>query len=315
VGRMAKLEAVLIIAYRRSANLERLLELCQKAEIPRVYVSLDAVDGDDALALEDNLNCVKIIQTFQRKYPGKLIAKLNTANLGCAVNVVSSCDWFFSLETFGVVLEDDCIPAEDFFGYVEQMGEKLESDSRIWLICGTQLAPPHQDSDGAILSRYALIWGWATSNINWVQISVSLRQSVRSFSNNKNTSVENSYWYYGALRAEEGLVDVWDTILVQRMRALGKYAILPRTNLVTNVGFDSRATHTTGTNLVKQQPIGKYLHSEDLSYDSEVDGYLRRNIYKIYTFRYLTNRIRNLLDLSAKWSKKENKDSLRNRLS
>jgi hypothetical protein len=138
---------------------------------------------------------------------------------------------------------------------------------------------------------------------------------VKNFSNNKNISVENSYWYYGALRAEKGLVDVWDTILVQRMRALGKYAILPRTNLVTNIGFDSRATHTTGNKLVEQQPTGPYLHSEVLSYDLDVDIYLRRNIYKIYTFRYFSNRVRNLLDFRTKWGNQENGDSLRKRLS
>ena len=310
-----KIEAVLIIAYRRSANLERLLQICQNTEIPRVYISLDAIKGDDALALEDNRNCVEIIQKFQKNYPGKIIPRINKVNLGCAVNVVSSCDWFFSFEAFGVVLEDDCIPAEDFFDYVQQMREKFAVDSRIWLICGTQLAPVDQNSDGAILSRYALIWGWATSSLNWIQISVSLRQPVKNFSNKKNTSVENSYWYYGALRAEKGLVDVWDTILVQRMRALGKYAILPRTNLVTNIGFDSRATHTTGNNLVKQQPIGPYLRSEVLSHDSDVDTYLRKNIYKIYTFRYFSNRVRNILDLRTKWGIHENGDSLRKRLS
>jgi hypothetical protein len=134
VEKIAKIEAVLIIAYRRSANLERLLQICQNAEIQRVYISLDAINGDDALAFEDNRNCVKVIQRFQKDYPGKIIPRINKINLGCAVNVVSSCDWFFSLEDFGVVLEDDCIPAKDFFDYLQHMREKLSADSRIWLI-------------------------------------------------------------------------------------------------------------------------------------------------------------------------------------
>ena len=40
--------------------------------------------------------------------------KFRKKNYGCAINVYKSIKWFFKNENVGIILEDDCMPANIF---------------------------------------------------------------------------------------------------------------------------------------------------------------------------------------------------------
>ena len=71
-----------------------------------------------------------------------------------------------------------------------------------------------------------------------------LQNQKLRISNSQLSWFERSYWNAGANRAYKGFVDVWDTILVQKMLINNAKALLPSVNLVKNVGNDSVATNT-----------------------------------------------------------------------
>jgi hypothetical protein len=108
---------------------------------------------------------------------------------------------------------------------------------------------------------------------------------------------ENSYWFYGALRAELGHVDVWDTVLLHRMTSQGKLAILPYQNLIENIGSDDVATHTKGDSLSKQLKKGRYFPTEKIQSDFLMDDLIKKNIYRISYSHLIRNRLRRLLDV------------------
>jgi hypothetical protein len=306
-------DPVLIIAYRRSENLSNLIELLISFEVPKIYISLDNVDHSDPRAQLDHLDCLAVINKFLLKFPDKIITSYHKANVGCALGVISACDWFFKSEKFGIILEDDCFPSFDFFQLVNITKELLYRSSNIWLICGTQLVIDKSNRFGFYISKYALTWGWATSDIKWREMSHSLRLTVRDFAKQNKMIPENSYWYFGAKRAELGLVDVWDTILLHRMHVLNKKAILPYQNLVTNLGFDDRATHTKGDVSIKLG-FGRFEADQKSKEDFEMDKLLRRQIYSINFKHLLTNRLRRLIDLITARSNSSKANYLRSRL-
>lgn len=310
---MAIKDPVLLIAYRRSDNLSKLIELLISFEVPKIYISLDNVDHADPRAHLDHLDCLLIIKRFVLKYPGKIKTNFHEANVGCALGVISACDWFFESEKFGVILEDDCFPSFDFFQLVNMTKEFLYHHSNIWLICGTQLVIDKSNRGGFYISKYALTWGWATSNIKWREMSQSLRLTVRDFAKQNKMHPEISYWHFGATRAEQGLVDVWDTILLHRMQVLNKKAILPYQNLVTNIGFDNRATHTKGDYSIRIN-FGRFEADQEIKEDFEMDKLLKKQIYSITLKHLLTNRLRRLIDLITARIKKSQANSLSSRL-
>ena len=289
-------DPVLLIAYRRSDNLSKLIELLISFEVPKIYISLDNVDHSDPRAQSDHLECLVVIKRFLLKYPDKIKTNYHEANVGCALGVISACDWFFESEKFGVILEDDCFPSFDFFQLVSTTKELLYHSSNIWLICGTQLVIDKSNRGGFYISKYALTWGWATSDIKWREMSQSLRLNVRDFAKRKKLHPENSYWHFGANRAEQGIVDVWDTILLHRMQVLNKKAILPYQNLVTNLGFDDRATHTKGDVSIRIN-FGCFEAGQEIKEDFMMDKLLKKQIYSITLKHLLTNRLRRLIDL------------------
>ena len=69
---------------------------------------------------------------------------------------------------------------------------------------------------------------------------------------------ERIYWLEGARRAYQGYVDVWDTALVALINSGPFFTLLPPTNLISNIGNDSVATHTGEDTLWTNATQGTY---------------------------------------------------------
>jgi hypothetical protein len=96
-----------------------------------------------------------------------------------------------------------------------------------------------------------------------------------------------NFWRAGASRAQRGLVDAWDLPLAYAQIREKKLTVIPPVNLVTNVGFDLNATHTTGAVFPLNHPVGNL--KSDLRFSSsgthqEANAYdrvLEKNLFKI----------------------------------
>lgn len=290
---------VLIVGYRRAENILHILNICKNSGISNIFISIDGPKANNTEGQIDSNKIQNTIDNFKSTFIGNLTIHFRASNVGCAASVMSSCDWFFKQTEYGVVLEDDCIPTEAFFLFAKSMEEKIINDAEIWLACGTQFAPKELINNSAIISRYALTWGWATSKLKWFDIKRSIFENSQSkgLGNDSLGFVENVYWKAGARRAYQGFTDVWDTVLVYRMQLENKYAILPPENLISNIGNDFAATHTHGNSVFLNRNVGSYFGSEGIFYSDKVDGWLRNNLYKISLKHIVSTKIRFLLDL------------------
>lgn len=276
-----KPQAVLIIGFRRSKNIAAILELAKLSNSSRIYLALDGPRNQDE-KIETDL-CRKVALQFQNANPGMLRIKDSSTNLGCAVSVLSACDWVFSLEDFAIVIEDDCIPSLGFFDYVEDARSYLISSPSTLLICGTRFTPTSLTDGKWWLSSYPLIWGWATSSIKWLELrDLILGNGLIAFKESNLKRSELSFWKSGARRALSGFVDAWDIPMVYGMRLNGATAILPGTNLVKNLGDDQYATHTTNPTNWIGIDIEDYVRDENPPiYKLELNDWLRHNFYRI----------------------------------
>jgi len=288
--------AALIITYRRFSHLEKLVDLCLQAGIPRIYISSDGsknhVDRDAVFAVR------KELARLCDLHAGKIIVNLRTQNLGAAVNVLSSCDWVFDHEDFVLILEDDCIPSIDFFFFVLDYKDSLISDKDLYLICGSQFAPKNITNNSVSTSIYPMVWGWATSREKWFGLTTRMR--MRDFSKFclfKFTSNDKTFWRAGARRAFAGYVDAWDIPLVKAVRDLNGKVIVPGSNLVSNIGGDEHATHTIAGSKWLNGETKKYISNVyKLEYNEALDTWIRRSIYEIGIRHQITTRVTFVID-------------------
>jgi hypothetical protein len=171
------------------------------------------------------------------------------------VAVSSGLDWFFSQVECGIVLEDDCVPSLSFFNFCEIMLNKYENDFRIWHIGGVCNLNSNDfiEDSSYYFSNYAHIWGWATWSNRWTFYNRDIK-NLHLFKRFKflKTLTHSIYsrelWTYSFNSSRLGMVDTWDYQWYYTIWSNGGLTILPKINLISNIGFGSASTHTKSSN-------------------------------------------------------------------
>lgn len=292
---------VLIIGYQRPENIKRIIETCVLAGIEKIYLSVDYPKSDDKKSLEKYRSVLSIRESLKYASPK---FKINTysSNLGCSAHVLSACDWVFSHEDRAIILEDDCLPSLDFFKFCSFYYAIENQFENLVLASGSQFAPNVEGLDDAAFSKYALIWGWATTKKNWERLRPGIIDSKMYGWNLFEWDEESIYWKEGSRRARAGYVDAWDTPLVNCLVQSAFFTLAPRNNLVSNVGDDHVATHTgSGSDWLRKE-TGTFndFSSSKLVFDSASDDYLKREFYRIRKRHLISTRLTRLKDIMSK---------------
>lgn len=285
------------MAYRRYSNVQNILDICSKNGISKIYVALDW--GRDPEAFSDVQKCRKVVEDFSDNFEGHIYKKYAEQNLGCAISVLSACDWVFSHEDFATVIEDDCIPSDDFFQFMQDSQKVMKFEPRIGIACGTQFASIEKTNNSWFLASYPLIWGWGTSRRSWEKIRDGyFKENMPGRISSFRTYAEYCYWKSGARRAYSGFVDAWDIPLVFVLICSGLKALLPGVNLIKNVGNDAAATHTLTDSQWLNNETSSYNPSSKVPVENIlVDTWLSESFYGISLRHIFSTKVTRLKDL------------------
>jgi len=142
------------------------------------------------------------------------------------------------------------LPDLSFFPYCAELLLKYKDDTRVARISGTlsHLNRP-SDSSSYFFSQCGGIWGWASWARAWRAYDVEMRgwdsRNVFWLCRHLRSGSIALYWENVFNRTFAGEVDTWDYQWTFTVWNQDWLSLLPRTNLVENIGFDERATHTT----------------------------------------------------------------------
>ena len=76
--------------------------------------------------------------------------------------------FFVATAPQGIILEDDCLPGEDFFRYAAAALDFYRDDPQVMHINGSSFFPLREETPySAFFYRYAHIWGWASWRRAW----------------------------------------------------------------------------------------------------------------------------------------------------
>lgn len=192
-------------------------------------------------------------------WPCEVLTNFSEYNLGCRNRISSGIDWVFDTVEEAIILEDDCLPHPDFFPFCAELLAHYRNDDRVMHIGGDNFQHGQCYGEASYyFSRYPHIWGWATWRRAWHYYDVGMThwptthaRVLASFEHHN----ERRFWKYLWCQVTERNVDTWDYQWMFACTERGGLAIIPKVNLVTNVGFGSGATHTTTSSLGANLPV------------------------------------------------------------
>jgi hypothetical protein len=250
---------ILFLIFNRPDLTAKVFSAIKGAKPTRLFIAADGprynISGEDIICYETRKVTEKI------DWDCEVHRLYRDANLGCKLAVSSAITWFFEHVESGIILEDDCLPTLSFFSFCSELLERYKDRDDIGIIggsCSFRLAS--NPSESYYFSKYPHIWGWATWRKVWQHYDVNLDSwdgNENSLLPHLNNRMVRKHWVTLFDSVKNGEVDTWDYQLAHLCLALKRLSISPTVNLVTNIGFDERATHTIACDASRLPPEGK----------------------------------------------------------
>lgn len=245
---------VALILFNRPEETRRVFAEIARARPSRLFVIADGPRPDHPDDVE-RCQAARVV-TEQVDWECEVYRNYAEVNLGCGLRPASGISWVFDEVEEAIILEDDCVPRPSFFRFCGELLERYRDDDRVMMIGGRY--DQYSKTEWARLFRYSYTfahshtnWGWATWRRAWRQFDIEMKQWPR---------MRESSWLVDMFE-DRRVADAWARIF-DKFHAMGQethawdiqwtfccfarrgLAILPRTHLVSNVGFGEDATHT-----------------------------------------------------------------------
>lgn len=248
---------VLFLPFSRPKYARKVFEVIKKVRPKKFYFYCDKAREGNYEEIKNN----NIIRDYIKEvdWDCKLKTWFRDENIGVFTSIMNAIDLFFEHEEMGIILEEDCLPSLAFFDFCRQLLPKYKDDRRVWFISGNNMIEGHNPNGyDYMFSHISYQWGWASwkdrwqsinrnaFNINEIicyklhwQVLADNRISKLEVKNLKKRKDENGFWDPKS----------WDYRFQLSMTCNGGLAIIPKYNLVSNIGIigyhSSRENKTT----------------------------------------------------------------------
>ena len=243
--------SVLLITFNRPEHTRRVLSSILEAGTKDLFVFQDGIRaGRD----DDMYKCAEVRRTVEELTYGRDIA-LHTfyseKNLGCGAGPMTAIEWFFGQVDEGIVMEDDCLPHPDFFGYCFELLERYRNNESIRFINATLYDNKWRCNASYDFSHYMVTGAWAGWRRTWEGFDLNLKDmDARAFRMHvlrlTGNLAEANWWYsiVKEIQQDKRKKSYWDYQMQINLFRHSALTIHPRVNLISNIGFDGEGTHT-----------------------------------------------------------------------
>lgn len=231
---------VALTIFNRPVETARVFEAIRAQRPSRLLIVGDGARGDHPGEADLVSACRSVVSKVD--WPCQVSYNYAETNMGCGARVSSGLDWVFSNVDEAVVLEDDCLPAPAFFRFAAMMLDRYRHDERLGMVAGTNYFSDASRDESYFLTNYCAIWGWATWARAWRGYDRSMpawpemrqRDALRGMFRNAGLARYMRDMLDAGYREE---VDTWDIQWTYHCLRERRLCIVPRVNLVTNIGY------------------------------------------------------------------------------
>jgi hypothetical protein len=243
-----------MIIFNRPVATERVFREVARARPKRLLLVADGPRHDRPGEAEKCAATRAIVERVD--WECDVLKNYSEVNLGVGRRPATGLRWVFEQVEEAIILEDDCLPHPSFFRFCDELLAKYRDDERVMHISGDNW---HFGGDGTpysyFFSNYCCSWGWASWRRAFrhydpdVKLWPALRETPWLLDILGDPDAVD-FWKQKFDLATEGVekADGWDWQWLFACWAHRGLSILPRTNLISNIGFSQEATHTRRAN-------------------------------------------------------------------
>lgn len=239
---------VVFFIFRRPETTRRVFNAISDAKPTELFIVADGPRKDNN---EDPEKCKQAREIIDVDWDCNIHRDYADQNMGLKRRFSSGLNWVFSQVDEAIILEDDCLPNQDFFKFCEYMLEEYRDDKRIMNITGTNyLTDWKSDIQDYHFSVYGGIWGWATWSDAWKKYDPEMPEwEQKEVQECIKWSIGDDRQYrwrkelFDSVRSGE--IDTWAYQWAFYRLLNSGLTIVPSKNLISNIGFGSNATHTS----------------------------------------------------------------------
>lgn len=236
--------ATILFTYNRSEHTNKVINaLRQSIVLPqKLYIF------QDGLKVEKHYKEWKKVKELIKKVnfcPTEI--QISEINKGVAKSIVSGISYVLERHDAVIVIEDDCIPTENFISFMEQCFEKYKDNKQIYSVSGYSF-PVNLKKD--IYDIYACgrisSWGWGTWKDRWKEFKFD-NDILKRIKSNENKSRTLAIWGSDCeqmlIENIAGKIDAWDVYWAFHVFENNGICINPYKSLIQNIGFDGSGIH------------------------------------------------------------------------
>ncbi len=270
---------VVLLVFNRPQHTAEMFAAVRARRPARLLVVADGPRPDHP---DDRERCAQVRAIVEEvDWPCEVSRDYADTNLGLKRRVSSGLDWVFAQVDRAIVLEDDCVAHPDFFLFCDELLERYADDERVWVITGDNFQAGHRRGDAAYyFSKYNHCWGWATWRRAWTHYQGDIPfweewKTSREWRDLGHSEPEREYWERIFDRVARHEIDSWAYPWTASVWYHGGLTATPNVNLVTNIGFDAAATHTTDAHdrRLASHALGPWSHPDRVEQDRRADQF------------------------------------------
>lgn len=289
---------VAFFIFNRPDTTERVFAEIAKVKPPKLLV---VADGPRIEHPSDAERCRAVRAIVEKvDWNCEVLTNYSKVNLGCKRRLVSGLNWVFNVVEEAIILEDDCLPHPTFFRFCEELLEKYRDNERVALISGANLYISRKKTPyNYYFSRYPLVWGWASWRRFWRHYDVCIKRWPELRDGGWLEEMLGGrgpiyhYWRKVFDTVYQEKTNTWDYQLVFAVWIQKALAIIPRVNLISNIGWlndpNWRKRHHKFARMKTKAVQFPLVHPPYISRDAVADQFVEK--YTFTPFRPLLTRI------------------------
>ncbi|MBO5066582.1 MAG: hemolysin activation protein [Clostridia bacterium] len=255
--------AVVMLFFIRDDTFAQVFEAVRQAKPKKLYLFQDGARPDRPDDMEKMLRCRKICENID--WECEVHRNYQEKNLGCDPSEFAAISWAFEHEEQIIYLEDDDVPSQSFFYFCDELLNKYRDDKDVFMICGrNQLGETNYDDNSYFFAQADSIWGWASWRDRWALCDYKHEflndpEKVKKVKNQAPTRYDGKKFIERCRLHRSKATDTYVPSYESPIRAAiylhDKVSIIPRINLVKNVGITGDSVHTSAglNNIPKNQ--------------------------------------------------------------
>ncbi len=242
---------VLLIFFNREDEVLKVIQAIRKCAPRKMYLA-----SDGGRTKKEHEQIVELRRKVKEAidWECQLNFLFSDKNLGCQWGPVTAVNWVFEKEEQCIILEDDCIPDISFFSYCDELLKRYAKNDNVWMISGDNYLNDNTMFGQAdyTFSLRTDTWGWATWKRAWEKCDFKLQKWPAY----KREKVLTHTYFMKRYDELDYLTNQLDNIHKKKDKTIWDYqwrfhmiinnglCVIPRNNLINNIGWGKYATHT-----------------------------------------------------------------------